>query len=158
MVVSRDTCIDPDALPFLKAIPKEMPSHQKFWLPIFCSVEEVGLRKCACKLKVCVMILGFVLRGRRVEKLSVGVFTARQQMLDDTSSCKKFGAFSEHFLEDQHRIWRNMCEAFQVEGLILMIRVTRSNSIDRWMDRWMDGLMNGSIHPSIDRLIDGTID
>ena len=30
-----------------------------------------------------------------------------------------------------HRIWRDMCEAFQVEDLALMIRATRGRSIDR---------------------------
>ena len=37
----------------------------------------------------------------------------------------------ERFLEGFGGTWRNMCEALQVAGLALMIRATRSRSIDR---------------------------
>ena len=33
-----------------------------------------------------------------------------------------------------HPLQRNMREAFQVEGLTLMIRATRGRSMDGWMD------------------------
>ena len=35
-----------------------------------------------------------------------------------------------------HRIWRDMCEAFQVEELALMIRATRGRSMDPWICCW----------------------
>ena len=63
-----------------------------------------------------------------------------------------------------HRIWRDMCEAFQVEDLALMIRATRGRSIDpsteqlidrsndrcRRIDRTMD--IEGSIERTIERV------
>ena len=36
------------------------------------------------------------------------------------------------WLPKGHRIWRNVREAFQVERLALMIRATRSRSMDGW--------------------------
>ena len=57
-----------------------------------------------------------------------------------------------------HRIWSDMCEAFQVEDLALMIRATRGRSIDRSLDwsidcRLMDQLTDRSVGPRIGRSI-----
>ena len=44
--------------------------------------------------------------------------------------CDEAGRTNNDFA-DRRRIWRITREAFQVEGLTLMIRATRSRSIDR---------------------------
>ena len=57
----------------------------------------------------------------------------------------------ERFLEGFGGTWRNMCEALQVAGLALMIRATRSRSMDGWMDGWMDGRTDGRTDGWTDR-------
>ena len=47
----------------------------------------------------------------------------------------------EPFLWVPHRIWRDMCEAFQVEELALMIRATRGRSMDRSVDWSIDAFI-----------------
>ena len=47
-----------------------------------------------------------------------------------------FGRILERFLKLIGRL--DICEAFQVEELALMIRATRGRSMDGWMDGWID--------------------
>ena len=70
-----------------------------------------------------------------------------------------FGRILERFCSwVPHRIWRDMCEAFQVEDLALMIRATRGRSID-WSLGWSIILsIERSINQSIDRLTHRSID
>ena len=42
------------------------------------------------------------------------------------------------FFGVQHRIWRDMCEAFEAEDLALMIRATRGRSINQSIDQSTD--------------------
>ena len=47
---------------------------------------------------------------------------------------------------DFERFWKDLgriLKAFQVAELTLMIRATRSRSMDRWMDGWTDGRTDG---------------
>ena len=58
-----------------------------------------------------------------------------------------------------HRIWWNMPKAFQVERLNLMIRETRSSSMDGWMSRWIDdGWIEGWMGLWLGAWMDGWIE
>ena len=67
----------------------------------------------------------------------------------------------EPFFGVPHSVWRDMCEAFQVEDFALMIRATRGRSINQSIDGSVDGSIdqsvNGLIVRSIHRLIEDVI-